>query len=290
MVYHTLITGAASGIGLALTKKFAANGHNLVLVDINQTALLDVYREIKNTFPNLRVLCLVIDLSRPNAGFRIFESLDEEGIIIDILINNAGFGMVEEIFEESDPEKRSKMIDVNIKAPQDLTHYFVENFFKKTRNTRGRILFVSSTSAFQPIIHLPSYAASKTFILHLAESLRYQYKKTWISISILAPGPTTSNFWNQEETKISLDSKLFHFLLKPTTPEEVANAAYIGLMKGKKEIIPGWRNWIMAQLSKLDGHHLLSTRIAYWLQSTPQKKSRHHPQLRIYKESNDSSN
>lgn len=297
MKHYTLITGAASGIGYCLALEFAKAGHNLMLVDINQDALIRIAQELTRKF-NISTFYIVIDLSKPGAGLKIFEILNQTKIIVDILVNNAGFGMIEDVFEDSDPEKRQAMIQVNVSAVVDLTHYFLIQYFKQVAPLPGRILFVASTSAFQPTSNMITYSSCKAFIKHFASGQRYKLRKTPVSITTLFPGPTKSKcsgpteskFWKQPETQSALSSRLFD-IMKPTTPEEVASAAYYRLMKGKNRVIPGWRNWLGAHLAMLDGHNLFSTMITSWLQSSPNKKpSDHPPKLKIHKDTDDSLN
>ena len=160
----------------------------------------------------------------------------KRGIKVDILINNAGFGLFGE-FYETDIEKEKKMIDLNIKALVELSKYFLQEMLEKKS---GKILNVASIAAFQPGPYMSVYYASKSFVLSFTEALRNEVRNTGVGISVLCPGPVETEFEKSAElTKSKLFSKL-----KPVTAEKVAYAGYMGLMKNKAVIIPGFFNKI----------------------------------------------
>ena len=88
---RTLITGASSGIGLEFAKIFAREGHDLVLVAIEDDLLKEAEKEIKSEY-GVKVLSIVKDLTDDGAVQDIFDEVVSNGIEIDILVNNAGFG------------------------------------------------------------------------------------------------------------------------------------------------------------------------------------------------------
>ena len=90
MTKTALITGAASGLGYEFSKLLASDGHNLILIDIDDDNLKKVKSELEKSF-NIEVKILIKDLSQPNVAAEIKEVLGKE--VIDVLINNAGFGL-----------------------------------------------------------------------------------------------------------------------------------------------------------------------------------------------------
>ena len=86
-----LITGASSGIGLALAREFAKHGHPLVLVSPVKPEIEDVAARIAAEF-DVSAHAVATDLSRETAADEIFDYLIDGGIGIDILVNNAGLG------------------------------------------------------------------------------------------------------------------------------------------------------------------------------------------------------
>src|SRR5439155_13960807 len=138
-----LITGASSGIGLEFAKIFGANGHSLVLIARNEYRLNQLAQELKAKH-GIATRVLAKDLSQPNAAKEIFDALRDSPI--SILVNNAGFGSYGP-FAKTDLRAQTEMIQVNITALVELTHWFVQPMLARGG---GRILNVASTAAFQP--------------------------------------------------------------------------------------------------------------------------------------------
>ena len=84
-----LITGATKGIGYELTKLFAADSYNLVLVARNKDDLKELQKDLRKKH-NINVTIIAKDLSVPNVALEIFRETIKKQIVIDVLVNNAG--------------------------------------------------------------------------------------------------------------------------------------------------------------------------------------------------------
>src|SRR5476649_1307455 len=91
MLKTVLITGATSGIGYELSKLFAKNGYNLVLVARNKSNLDKAKEQFEKDF-KITVLTFAKDLSAKNTPLEIYDELKNSKTEINILVNNAGFG------------------------------------------------------------------------------------------------------------------------------------------------------------------------------------------------------
>lgn len=159
-----LITGASAGLGYEFAVMFAEDGYDLVLVARNKTKM----EEIKNRFPNLNITVITKDLSQSDAAREVYAEVKAAGITIDTLVNNAGFGLMGK-FEKLDIVKQSEMINLNITALTELTHYFLPEL--KENSNKARILNVASTAAFQPGPMMAVYYATKAYVLSFSEAL-----------------------------------------------------------------------------------------------------------------------
>ncbi len=126
---HVLITGGTSGIGYELSRIFAAEGYNLILVARHENRLNEVKQELENAF-GIRVKTEAMDLSDPEEPVRLSGLLAEEHLEIDILVNNAGYGLLGE-FREIPLEKELNMLRVNEMATLILTKLFLPGMLEK---------------------------------------------------------------------------------------------------------------------------------------------------------------
>src|SRR4051794_22227531 len=106
----TLITGASSGIGAAFARKLAKRGRNVLLVARSEDKLIALCNEIGRT-SGIRAQYIVMDLTEPDAGSRLFEEIAKRDLTIDMLINNAGFGSMGD-FEKLDRATELEMIEL----------------------------------------------------------------------------------------------------------------------------------------------------------------------------------
>lgn len=234
-----LITGASSGIGEAIARKLAAEGVNLVLVARSQDKLTKLSNELIEQNA-IRSITLAADLSKPRCGASILNQVNSHGISVDILINNAGFGTYG-LFEAISPETEQDEIMVNVAAVVDMTHAFLPGMLQRQK---GKILNIASTSSFQPVPYMATYAASKAFILSFSEALWAEYYKRKIHVVALCPGAVETGFIDALGNKSIRQTPIFSTTI---SPRQVANHALKALLLEKKPThIIGLKNWLMA--------------------------------------------
>ena len=183
-----LVTGASSGIGLALAHSLAARGANLILTARSEDKLLSLAKDLQEKGTSVHVF--VQDLSEQQAASRLYDQIAQAGLTIDLLINNAGFGIWGG-FEETPLTEYSRMLQVNINALTELCHLFIPNMIKQKESG---IINVASTAAFVPIPFAAAYSASKSYVLMLTEALHGEYNQHGLQAMTLCPGGTASNF------------------------------------------------------------------------------------------------
>src|SRR3712207_925442 len=186
---NVLITGASSGIGYELSKIFACNGYNLILIARNYKVLEKVKKEIIDKF-KVKVKIINKDLSVVSSALEVFHELKKEKINVDILVNNAGAGYVG-LFNDIDYEKDIDIINLNITTLTVLTKLISGDMIERKS---GKILNVASTGAYQPGPYTAVYYATKAYVLSLSEALRIELKNYGVSVSTLCPGSTKTEF------------------------------------------------------------------------------------------------
>ena len=235
-----LITGATSGIGLELALLFAKDSVNLLLVARNEQKLSEIKQEFEQNY-KIKVDFLALDLSLSKSIKEIDNYLNINKLEIDFLINNAGFGDFG-LFTERDFEKYREMIFLNINALTELTHILVK---KMTAKNSGKILNVASIAGLQPVPNMAVYGATKAFVLSFSEALKYELRKTNVSVTALLPGPTDTNFFNRADGEKSRMTDM------NMPPEKVAQIGYNAMHKGKRKVIAGCPNKIMGFFAKI---------------------------------------
>jgi short-subunit dehydrogenase len=107
-----LITGASAGIGYELSKIFAKNGYNLVLVSRNKQRLEVIAEEMENQHDIIEKV-IPKDLSKSSAPQELYNDTVSDGIDIDVLVNNAGFG-INGNFTDFGADEHMELIQVNV--------------------------------------------------------------------------------------------------------------------------------------------------------------------------------
>lgn len=243
MTRYALVTGASSGIGLALAEALARRGRNLILVSRHRDMLESIALEFTQRF-GVEVLFRACDLGEPLRLSGFLLELEEGERQIDLLVNCAGIGnsgpfLAQEWAQEQD------LLDLNVLALTRLCHT-VGNLMAVQGG--GQILNVASVMGFQPGPWMSTYAASKAYVLHFSEGLREELKKTGVKISVLCPGPTRTSFFRTAQLnadKFTDD--------KTMSAEQIALYTVRALDKNRAVIIPGWRNRLLTRLPRLVG-------------------------------------
>ncbi len=237
MSRYALVTGASSGIGLAIAEALARRGRNLILVARQRDALESIAYELTQRFA-VEVLFSSCDLSEPLQISGLLQELELADQQIDLLVNNAGFGTAG-AFIQQEWSREQQLVEVNILALARLCHVLGQ---RMVQQGGGQILNVASVAAFQPGPWMSNYFASKAYVLSLSEGLREELKGFGVKVSVLCPGPTRSAFFRNAQMKTG---KLERSSLMMSC-EEVALLAVRGLDKNRAIITPGWRNKLMA--------------------------------------------
>ncbi len=242
MRQYALITGASSGIGLALAHELASRKHNVLLVSRSADKLNAICVDLGAKF-SIDAQYLVADLSSDAGVNSTLSWLKENNLGINILINNAGYGIwgAVEVLPITDIEN---MMHLNMHTMVKFCHALIPELKK---HHQSYILNVASTAAYQAVPTLSVYAASKAFVILFTRALRWELKGSSISVSCLSPGTTSTGFMDRAKMK-ALEARAEKFSM---SADVVARIAIAGMLKEKAEIIPGFINWISVKLTYL---------------------------------------
>jgi len=241
-----LITGASSGIGAELARLCAGDGYSVILVARRADRLAELAENLAREY-RVQARVIALDLAEATAC----EALHDQthGDKVEILINNAGFGL-RGPYAETDWEAESRMVQVNMTALAHLTKLFAKDML---RRGPGRILNVGSTAAFVPGPFMAMYYASKAFVVSLSLSIANELQGSGVSVTVLFPGPTRTEF---DQAAGVGDSNLFKGPVMSAAA--VAREGYAAMMAGKPEVIAGARNRWMILLTRLAPRTMLA--------------------------------
>lgn len=220
-----LVTGASSGIGVALARELASHGAKLILTARRKDRLESLAAELAGKGTEVRIV--VADLNDPAAPEQLYEGTEGAGLTVDILINNAGLGQFG-AFQTSPIDQELAQVRVNCEAMVRLSRLFVPRMVERRR---GWILILASTASFQPLPYFATYAASKAFDRFFALGIAAEVARYGVKVTALCPGPTESEFFSISRATIFEERGV-----QPTA--EVARIGIEGLARGKRTVLP----------------------------------------------------
>jgi len=231
-----LITGASYGLGADFARLFAGSHHHLILVARSLDKLIQLKEELTRKYL-IDIDIISCDLSKHGAAFDLIEELKKYKPV-NVLVNNAGIGDYG-FFQDLDPLKQQQMIDLNITNLTLLTRLLLPYMVQQHS---GKILNVASTAAFQPGPLMAVYFASKAYVLSFSVALANELKGTGVSVTVLCPGATATQFKDNANLN---DSKLFK-RMKLANSRDVAALGIQAMNKRQVIVVDGLLNSFMA--------------------------------------------
>ncbi len=236
-----LVTGASSGLGAVFAREYAKKGYSLVLTARRREALQTLADELAATHG---IDCHVetVDLAVSGAAMQLKQALDEADIVIDVLINNAGMGLHGD-FLACPADRLAGMLQLDIIALTELTHLYGQAMAGRGN---GQILLISSILGYQATPAYAAYAAAKAYVLSLGEALHEELKASGVTVTVLSPGVTNTEFMAVADQPMPPILKMM--LMEP---EPVVRAGIKALEAGRASVVPGWLNRVTTQSNRL---------------------------------------
>lgn len=191
-----LITGASSGIGRALASGLAEKGVELVLTARDSRKLKNVADMIQNNHPDIpKIKFIPCNLSDMQEINKLFIQCRKNQYNIDILINNAGIGVYGEI-ESTTIDDFKETMNVNYFGA---VQCMLEVLPSMIERREGMIVNICSVAAIHGVPYLGAYGASKAALMSISQSIRAELSKSGISIMVVYPGYTETDFFIHEK-------------------------------------------------------------------------------------------
>lgn len=230
---QTVITGAASGLGRALAMYLAQRREHLLLIDKDSSALEELAEKLGNCATS------VVDLADVAQIDALLTSSKWHAFNITELYACAGIGLRGRIQDISIDNHR-KMFAINVLARIALAKEAIGSMRKRHF---GRVVLISSSSAFQPLPYMATYAATNSALLSLGESWGAEVANDNVQIMTVCPGGMQTNFQRSGGVKEVEGEKLM-------TPESVVVEIIKGLRQKKGTLIVSFRSFAMSMLAR----------------------------------------
>lgn len=246
-----VVTGAASGIGKALAAKALASGMNVVMADIEESALFRVRDELAGA---QKVACVVTDVSRAESVEDLARKTLEAFGAVDLLFNNAGVGAGSTVWESTLADW-TWVMGVNLWGVIHGIRTFVPIMLKQNRP--AHIVNTASIAGLIKGHHSASYAVTKHAVVALTEQLAIEFERidapikasalcpSWVRTRINESGRNRpKDLRNRTEpaptpAMIKQWEQMQEVMKRATAPSEIADTVFDeGIRQGKLYIIP----------------------------------------------------
>jgi uncharacterized protein len=226
-----VITGASSGIGAVYAERLAHRGYDLLLVARSRGPMDELAKKLESD-TGRKVEILTADLTDHIDLLKV-ERLLRENSAITMLVNNAGLGATKPLLD-SNVNDMSRIVALNVESLMRLTYAVVPEFVKRGF---GTIVNIGSVVGVAPERLNGVYGGTKAFVLAFSQSLRHELTDKGITVQVVMPGATATNFWD------AAGSSIAHL---PTdfvmSTEDMVDASLVGLDRGEFVTIPALPN------------------------------------------------
>lgn len=232
-----LITGASAGLGHALCHRFAQAKIPVIAVARRRAMLESLCEELSRAH-GTQNHAVSADLSTAKGVQNLVRDIDARSLRVDYLVNNAGVAQ-QGRFDALDSDRELNTISVNVSALVQLCRVFAGRMVERGA---GHILNVSSVASFQPGPYMSTYYASKAFVSSFSEGIYEELKAEGVYVTAVCPGPIHTEFAKSSGIE---NSNLFHSR-GIADPKQVADLSFKAMIKGKRKIIIGRKNKLLA--------------------------------------------
>jgi len=215
-----LVTGGSSGIGLAICRKLARQGINVIVAAIPDAVLDNAVVSLQSEFPSVDFLSIGVRLG--DADYLQVLAKKTEDLEVRLVFCNAGY-MVTGFFDDADWSRHDANIACNSTAAIAIAHLFVRRL--RAKGLKGAIAFTSSPASCMPSPFSCLYGSTKAMVTHFATSLAGEVRTDGIDISVLHPSPVATSFYQGAHAMPTLK----FFESTATGPDDVAECLMRGL-------------------------------------------------------------
>jgi NAD(P)-dependent dehydrogenase (short-subunit alcohol dehydrogenase family) len=240
-----LISGAASGIGLAITQRMAKAGADVALIDIDEKAGKRAATDVKAL--GVKSKFYLCDVSQSSDCLKTVSEVLDDFIKIDVLVNNAGIILRKDIVESSEDEW-DRVMNTNLKSVYLLSRSVVPNMVE---HGGGCIINVSSGWGLKGGPKAAAYCAAKGGLVNLTRAMAIDHGNQDIRVNCVCPGDIETGLLRKEAEQLHINFEVFvkeaakRPLPRIGSPDDVANAVLF--LAGEMS------NWVTGSVLVVDG-------------------------------------
>ncbi len=236
-----VVTGASSGIGLAMARTLAARGYDLLLVSRDGERLRECSRSI-GAESGREVRTIEMDLSRADSAERLIEAYRNEGVQAGVLVNDAGVFIYNDVTDTS-CERIDGIIALHVRTVTMLCRWFAQEM---AAAGGGYILNMASYSMWMPYPGIALYSATKAYVKTFSVAFAKEMRERNVWVTAVSPAGVATDFYGltRRLQKVGLAVGVL------MSPDRVARKALRALFRRRRHIVPGWANRLFIPFCK----------------------------------------
>lgn len=232
-----LVTGGASGIGKAIAELLCADGASVHIIDRDADALDATARELTLRGGHCTAHCF--DLRNLSEIAELVKAIHIRALRLDILVNSAAVIDSGRTILDIEVDNWDRVHDINLKAPLLLMQAVARQMV--TSGCGGRIINVTSSSAFRAVMSYPAYGSSKAALTQLTRAAAAELGPHDINVNCVAPGVTVTPLLDginglEGAQRLSETGPLANLLRRPSMPNDVAEVVRFLCLPGSRQI------------------------------------------------------
>jgi 3-hydroxy acid dehydrogenase / malonic semialdehyde reductase len=212
------VTGASSGFGAAVTRRFAADGARVIAAARRADRVRDLAREL-----GPQVLPLTLDVRDRAAVAAVVDGLPPEFAAIDLLVNNAGLALGLNPAQDADLDEWDQMIDTNCKGLAHCTRAILPGMVARGR---GHVINLGSVAGSYPYPGGNVYGGTKAFVHQFSLNLRSDLHGTGVRVTCVEPGMAETEFSTVRYGGDQGKADAVYAGMQPLTPDDIAESIY----------------------------------------------------------------
>jgi 3-hydroxy acid dehydrogenase / malonic semialdehyde reductase len=212
------VTGASSGFGAAVARRFAAGGARVVAAARRSDRLKDLAADLGDL-----VLPVILDVRNRAAVAEVVAALPEEFAEVDVLVNNAGLALGQHPAQEADLDDWDQMIDTNCKGLVYCTRAILPGMVGRRR---GHVINLGSVAGTYPYPGGNTYGGTKAFVHQFSLALRSDVHGTGVRVTCVEPGMADTEFSTVRFHGDKAKADNVYTGMRPMTADDIAESIY----------------------------------------------------------------